>query len=915
MKQTSNYGLNIFEGSEIPNKDYINANNQKIDTVLKEASTHNHDGVNSQKINALNVVFDKGETTLTSTDLNSAIQEVFTEADNQITWGSGIIGKASDSINDPQKRLPDLKAEFITERSSYINRMGTAVDFSISTGMPSAYNATIEDIAEAIENTQIPRITATASDIVAGIPFINKYGLTDTGTVPYNGNAQNLTPSHTSAINITKGFYGHSMTIPGFGVTDPQKYIMENKNIAGVTGTLKQLDESGWNPQDTILKTKLTTTSPNNCFYKSLSTAINGQCAVSKCPDMVAPSGASDKVKAYDGTSLFIFDTKTTPARIVPYKADMTTISNMYGPEVDYNSDPGDPLYNPYTNKPLLYVSNRINGADGTYHKYCLATSSTQVTIIDLLSSNSAAPTTYSKTYTSFTPLDIMVYDNKNPYTMVAGYKEYAIVIGKHTDTGRYGYMIVTFGGPSDTSVTIGNIIDYKPGAYYFPRCGDVTQYVRVDGGSSFGTQSGYVITGSAFIETRNLSQNQTQLAHAKIKVRNTSATNSVINFKTVAKTSHTFDYKVDAIQKNYSWSISTTKSITSQTYSVVEITYDSSLYDFRIDVASGSVEISEVNIEGTDGVYYNILTDNRYYCGDMKPISSTILNGTVFYVWGVSRYDNTTCTSYLMFHDFNLYTNQGSPTAATGFDDTEGISYLVKKISDMNITYKTASSNPIDGKYYPYSLFSYVQPMKDSIVFVSSYANQSVIQSSSSNYSWPLNKRRVISVYWDVNNSAIAINNSLGNSTSYKAFRPLYYDSNACVIGIEQECTPQMFTYICLTTSSLTTNLAYTSWSEMDMDTLSNDLLVIDQVNKLNDQVWISVYECYDTTLPCSSITDASTQFSLNRSKTFCEYVTASSSGSKYTAGLNPSLVFNNKTVGFCSLFKSIYRINATRI
>lgn len=100
-----------------------------------------------------------------------------------------------------------------------------------------------------------------------------------------------------------------------------------------------------------------------------------------------------------------------------------------------------------------------------------------------------------------------------------------------------------------------------------------------------------------------------------------------------------------------------------------------------------------------------------------------------------------------------------------------------------------------------------------------------------------------------------------------------------------------------------------------MDMDTLANDLLVIDQANKLNDQVWLSVYECYDATFPCSSITDALTQYSLNRSKTFCEYVTAPSSGSKYTVGLNPSLVFNNKTVGFCSLFKSLYRINATRI
>lgn len=793
MKQTSNYGLNIFEGSEAPDKDYINANNEKIDTVLKAASTHNHDGVNSNKINASNVVFDKGETTLTSTDLNSAIQEVFTEADNKIVWGSNIIGKASDNTNDPQKRLPDLKSEFTTERSSYINRMGTAVDFKISTGMPSAYNATLENIAEAIENTQIPGITANAADIVSGLPFINKYGLTDAGTVTLNTTAKTLTPSNTSAISITKGFYSNKITIPGFGVENPARYIMEGKTIAGVAGTLKPTDDSGWNPQNAILKTKLTATSANNCFYKALPTTLNGQFAVSKCPDIVAPSNAPSLVKAFDGSSLFIFG----QGGVIPYKADMTPVAGV--PGVYYNSSHGNPLYNPYTNKPLFYVSNRINGADGTYHKYAVTASSTQVTMIDLFSANCNQPTTYTKTYSSnFVPVDIMVYDNKTPYTIAAGYKEFAIIIGKYTDTGRYGYITICFGGPSDTTASISNIVDLKPGAYFYPRTGELGQYVRLDCGTAFGTQNGYVFTGTAFMETHNLTQNQTQLATVKVKVRNTSATNSVINFKTVSKTSHTYDTKVDAVQKTYSWTISATKSITSQTYATYEFTYDSSLNDFRIDVASGSVEICEVNVEGTDGAYYNILTDSRYYAGtNMKPITSTILNGAVFHVWGVTTYDNTTCTSYLIFQDYNLYTNQPNPYALTIFNETETVGYVVKKVTDMNITYKTTSSNPSNCKYYPYSLFSYAQPMKNSIVFVSSYANQNVVQSSSSNYSWPLNKRRVISAYWDVNNNEIAINNSLGNSTSYKAFRPLYYDANACVVGIEQECTPQMFTYI----------------------------------------------------------------------------------------------------------------------
>ncbi len=867
MATTPNLRLNLFNGNDRPNYLLFNENNEIIDNILVKAKTHNHDGLNSSKISATNVVFNNMDTTLKANNLEDAVKEVFQEADSKIQWITDTIGTTKSGVSNPDIRVDEIKADFEAARETYLAKMKEATLFKVQGTLPGP-TASIREINDAINNTTFKEATATSDDMVVGARAIDKFG------VPVDGTLQSrqqtvIKPDPNSDVVFEKGVYPN-FSFLGFGLPNPEMYIRRGKSILGINGALMEHGSNGWDVGESISKNKLTSIHKDSCYLKEINhTNIFGG------HDDKRVSFCSAKYPiniSVDGKSIMAQHFKiNNKGEIIAYTSDFR--DHVIKRLDTFSSSTGKvPSRNIYTNLYNLKVIQYAHSA------FLVALCSNYIKIVNLATFK-------------------VVYD-KNPhigafYCMVAKLQSQElapkiIVVGKLNSNYFSSVLYPEDENDADSLwkakyQTLGPDIYYvvnpttKESIEVIPKYTVVSDLVkttdcRIDSGLI------YLNLGDKIRINKYLNKYDGFELVYSIPVGGP-ATNIKVTYE---------DSNGNVATENISVSNSGTSS------KILIPTYKDTV---TIECTKGIARIHAVKIPqvGAEENADKLFSQEWGFLGhNLVPMNQVSLEGTedecLLWAGSITNLDDGYSSAMIALSRINLNED---------LLETIPKSYSSLKIEDMYLG--TYTDVDLDHKC---------------LSFISEYDNylygtfpnkevSNVAVTGTRHYKY---NRRLIKLRYSLDKLTKAININIIEDTKsleHRLFKPMFINHLGQLIGLEQGCTPQKFTYLTKLNHQLKGGLIESSWSEEYYRTAEEEMQILDDGNSINTlKMLTGVIRCFDE------------DGSLSNTKLLGNvYYSSSSNYRKSTADMGTSVdeskVFKN---GFISMFNTVYKINSLK-
>lgn len=870
MAQTPNLKLNLFNGSDKPNYELFNDNNEKIDTILNNAKTHNHDGINSSKIKATSVVFNSGDTTLQANNLEDAVKEVFTEADNKITWITNAIGKTSSGVSNPDIRVDEIKADFDAARDKYLDNVKRYTLFNLN-GYSVASNSSINDIAEAISNTTFKNATATKDDMLTTAHGVTKNGIVEYGTIEPIDYLM-IKPNTYSEQKISKGMYKQLYLVP-FTVDNPALHIKKGCNILGIQGMLSDHGSNGWDVEDDISKSKLTTLNTNGAYFSKKG---DGYGAYSSLKNPVSISNGN-------GGYITVQHFKYTDNGIACYTPDLKQYVTISITAIDPDFASSGSLQKNYiTTKRMFKVFKQ---KDSLYAAIALTK---KVYIVELFSKKIMYKYPASDSILDLTVSEIMIP------------KEYDVDTYNICFIGEEGF--ISCQPVYDASGTaIKKWKGYKKHGLDF-------KYTK----ESTGAVSLYPKESTV---SEQSSSYPTEVVKANMIVEDGTVTLNAGDELTVSR----YLSKYSTIELVYSVPMGGTAS------TIQLLNDDDSIID-QIQTSSSATTVKTINIGASGGLTIKCTagkikitgikvaeagyadTRNKLFSQDWGYIGGRAILNTV-------EVNNSINEAYVLFGGHEKTLDEGKCNAI----------YSVAKFSATNPIAETSFFD-LGPKTIIQDMFAGKDPnaietlkIHRCLCFMSEYDNYifgtfpdtrhmySEVSATGTRY-FKFNRRLIKLNFSKSGYRAIATMTESTRAFVHKQFKPMFINHLGQVIGLEQSCTLEKFTYFTKLNSNLVSVDAFEDWSEVEWRTASEEFKILDDGNALNKIKMVeNVTRLYDTNGNMSNTKIIGTVLTAPK-----DDVRSTQASMVYNYSDNP--ISYTTEQGLLSLYNPIYKINGTR-
>ena len=876
MAQTPNLKLNLFNGSDKPNYELFNDNNLKIDEVLNNAKTHNHDGINSSKIKATNVVFNSGDTTLNANNLEDAVKEVFTEADNKITWITNAIGKTSTGVSNPDIKADEIKADFDTAREKYLNNVKNYTLFNLN-GYSVNSTSSINDVAEAINNTTFKEATATKDDMLTSAHGITKNGIVEYGTIEPIDYLM-AKPSAERAVTIDKGMY-KELFLPAMSVDNPAFHIKKGKSILGIQGMLLDHGSNGWDIGESIPKNKLDTLNTNSIFYKKKS---GGTGIYSSIATPVT-------IKKDNGTFIDVQHFRLVNGKIECYTSDLKEYYTVDFTTVDSSiNSSGSIQQNNITTKKMFKVFKQYDKL------YAAIAYKNRIFIVDILSKSIF----YKYPASTSSNLNMNISE---------------ILIPKNFSGSTYNICFIGEGGYiackpvyNSLGTEIEKWIGHKKHDldFYYTREteGAVTlipkETVTEEQTSSFSTkvtkanltvEDGYITlsAGDKLKISKYLAKHSTIELIYSVPMGGGQATLQVLDDE---------DGLIEQIQ-------------TSSTATTVKSIRIGSNSEITLSCTQNKIRITGIKV--AEAGYAD--TRNKLFSTDWGYLGSRAIYNTV-------EVKGTEDEAYLLYGGHEKSLDEGKSTAIFAVAKFTAIN-SIDNISLFNLGQKLIVDDMYAGKDGEYLETLRIHKC---LSFMSEYDNyiygtfpdmryiNSTVSATGTRYH--KFNRRLIKLDITKSGLALVLNQAkpvLTESTKsfgYKLFRPMFINHLGQIIGLEQSCTLEKFTYVTKLNSNLLSTDALEDWSETEWRTAEEEFNILDDGNAFNRiKMLQSVVRLYGT------------NGSISNTKLVGTILTGSNDNVRSTQA---SMTYDNSDTsviytteqGLLSIYNPVYKINAPR-
>lgn len=871
MAQTPNLKLNLFNGSDKPNYTLFNDNNKKIDDVLNNARTHNHDGVNSSKIKATNVVFNNGDTTLQANNLEDAVKEVFIEADNKINWITNAIGRTSNDVSNPEIKVDEIKADFDIARKKYLENIKSYTLFNIN-GYPVNSNSSINDIAEAINNTTFKNATATKDDMLDTAHGITKKGIVEYGTIhPIEYLAAK--PDTYSETRISKGMYKQLLLVP-FSVKNPALHIKKGCNILGIQGLLSSHGSNGWDVGEDISKTKLNKINTDGAYFRKKG---DGMAVYSSLKEPVTIPNSNS------GGFITVQHFRLTSNTIECYTSDLKQFVSI-NINFDYDiTNSGSVQKNPTTTKTMFKVFKQKDAL------YAAIAYSQRVFILELL--NKKVVYKYPVSISSSVSLDFNVSEIMVP-------DETNLDIYNIAFIGENGYLTCT-----PVYNTGGTAVDYWKG---YKEHGLNLRYTSDTAGKVFI----YPNEKSTREQTNTF---PTEVVRANMKIEDgmitlTKDDEISINKYLLNHSNFELIYSIpiggaqSTIQiLDYDENVLETIQI-SHSATTVKTIYIRNSKSIYIRCISGKVRITGIKVR--ESGYAD--TRNKLFSQDWGYVNGIALLNT-------AKVDNAINEAYVLFGGYERNLDEGKCSAI----------YTTVKLDCKTSNSKRLLFGP---KFIVDDMFA----GRDDRAVDSSMIHRCVcFMSEHENYifgTFP-DKRFIYSEvssagirYFRYNRRLIKlrftkasynIETRLEETTRafvFKQFRAMFISHKGDVVGLEQSCTPEKFAYFTKLNNKLASTDAFEDWSEVEWRTPEEEFKILDDGNAFNKIKMVeNIVRLYDTNGKISNTKIVGSVYTAFKDD-------ARSTQASMTANRSDLAVLYTTEQGLLSLYNPIYQIIGLR-
>lgn len=879
MAQTPNLKLNLFNGNDKPNYELFNDNNMKIDEVLNNAKTHNHDGVNSSNIKATSVTFNSGDTTLSSNNLEDAVKEVFTEADNKITWITNAIGKTSNNQSNPDIKADEIKADFDTAREKYLENVKNYTLFNMN-GYFVNSTSSINDIAEAISNTTFKEATATKDDMLVTSHGITKSGIIEYGTIEPIDYLM-VKPDTYKDQTISKGMY-KQLFLPAFPEENPALFIRKGCSILGVNGILSEHGSNGWDVGDNILKTKLDIINTNSVYSKQLGAGAGIYSSLSH----------KMTLKKDNATYIDVQHFRLVNGKIECYTPDMKEYYTVSFADLDLDiTRSGSVQKNYITSKRMFKVFEQYGCL------YAAIAYEKRVYIVELLSRKIA----YKYPASNSSNLNMIISEILIP-------NKYSGQVYNICFIGEDGYITCKpIYNSSGTEIEKWN--GYKMHGFNFvytkESTGTVTLTPKVtkteEQSSSYPTT--VVKARNMFLDVNNpvvgnVTNNIVLGVGDKISVLNYLSRNSTIElvysipFGGSAATIQLFDDNDSLVEQIQTSSTATT---------VKTITIGNSA-DLTISCTSGKINIKGIKVaeEGYSDTRNKLFSNDWGFLGGRSILNTVEITGTedeVYLLWGghEKKLEEGKCDAIYSVTKFNALSDIDSPSF---FDLGEKLiveDMYIGKDTGFNETTKTNKCLGFMSEYdnYIYGTFPDMR-----------YIHSTVSATGTRYHKY--NRRLIKLNIGKYNHRAKATLTESTKAFEYRLVRPMFINHLGQVIGLEQSCALERFTYFVKLNNKLQGSQCYEEWSEDEYRTAEEEFKILDDGNAVNKiRMLESVVRLYGT------------DGNVSNTKLIGITLTASTESAKSTQASMSSDYKDTSAIytaehGLLSIYNPVYKINS---
>ena len=838
MAVTTHYKLDLFEGSEVPSQIKFNNNNEKIDTMLKVNSTHNHDGINSEKVLAEHIEFKTDEITINATNMQDAIEEVFTEADSKINEIRTAIGTEVSQSN--QERATVMTTEGFEGRNSYLahlkNYSGLVVE-----GKKPTIDSSIDEIADAVRNTVIQGVTAGRYHLRDGNSSVDKHGNRYNGALHLSeARPFKFTPTQNEVVTISPALY-HQIKLE-VAESSTHSIIKKGATITNTAGTATYQKPLGWDVGDNIRKTKVITTSTDKMYaYPNISSVLpvkSDPLAKYRIIQEEAPTTLPYQPKAMvdyrkAGSSYKIISSKTPftfqnmgDENTLPYYVSNNNIAiNIRNNFINYGTvhhesakdtakshsesfGINDSEHEYFSNMMCFNAySNSSTGDIGKLNKnstnqsfsfgiVCCPTEKgagivgTRVMIHNLLYKH----VMYEQVL-PFNAVDIIIPKNSNDSISYIN----AYILGRDF-SGNFSYLKIIISKADSVTATLVDCNDYlttydnslilNAKSFSTPLLGTThaKQFAKwTDDSLRLDADSSVVLTNTAFKES-----NVTRDITVRLK-------------KITSSSGYTIEGVIDGV---------ITKLAEGEAFrDLHDVTVTLPAFSLlTIRCRDGQFEIREI-FEGDNNLVLKSNLQKR-----AKYLTHTLFAENpdeVFLLFGATEYNTATneCTSKIIVNEPIDYSN-------INFNTLRLNPIKTANMSETNIAL-IDNQGFLDETDYSTHRFFATSLISNNLIF-SSYGDAKESISSVTGLNWPVNNRKLFEMVYTDSNIEFRLKQQ---HKSYKVFRPFYLEEGGSILGIEQSCTNRKFTYITQLDDFLVSTKSDVMWGECEMKPIAEDL------------------------------------------------------------------------------------------
>ena len=921
MANTPNLNLELFSGSESPSEIKFNSNNQKIDAVLVKASSHNHDGANSEKINASNVVFNAGETSVAATNMQDAITEVFTEADSKISEVGTIIGTGANQHNE--ERAIKVIANAEEGRHIYVDLLDSYRNVEIAGVVPTT-ESSIDIIADAINNTGIIGVTATGKDIMAGKTTTNKYGEVVYGEIyQHPEDLVVINPSASSNLTVEAGRYKELKI--NTAIWGHRKFIRLGKKITGIKGILEEDGSNGWNDGEEILKTKLTKMHEDKIISAPHLGTIIREPVIDEeiLPDVEVKlteeelkeleerngvddyiQGSKSKVLSFNNNIAFQ-DNNNNMHYVNSLSCEVSQASIRYGV---YNSQMQALAtktfdlevdaylnkclsFNAYTNSSAFavgYIDSNTVGRSFNYAIACVphgtGALSSRVFVHDLTN----ARVIYDRIL-PFVAVEVVVphenYMSNRVKPLVIGRDSYGN--SSYLELDIYDYM-------NECKAVLTNAIDFK-----------TTTDNSVEFECSKAYTDLYPDTKVAGIESNWQFGSLEVGTDDKVKFNAGSFVNPAKKRAIKIRFMCDRTYGIAIIKDDFGKELARQSTSLNQAYIDVQVELDKNI-NLIIEAQRNKLVILSITEDPDDiAVATNLLTKNYNkkvrYLTHLK-FDESIEETILLFANTDYNFSRAECNSILIVnHSYNF---------------AKSSSFVLREdkrinINDLNLTLIDNQEFNLNNSRYRFFTTSLI----NSNYIFSSFGKVKNYVIGENGEQYPANTRKLTRINFikNINGFSSISLSPAKQHTNYKVFRPFYIAENLSIFGIEEECTSHKYTYLATLDSELRTDKTDFYWGETAKRTYQEDLLIpYDSQREVENKSIVLRDICFIKNIDnaYNKHTDYQMMFVQAVKKKGLSLETSSYIKACYTLGddYNPEEIISNVKM---SLFKGIYKIN----